>query len=307
MRLDPDLKGKIFADASAFVRPTSILQTLHRQHHARATRAAARCRTGRPIPASRTAAFVSIDQLTGILDPGTQAQVQVLLHEAAKALTGREPEIRAILAKVGKPHRRRDAARAGARGAPPAAVVDDGQPRPAVHDARRARHPARRRGRPRQPHARGHREPRAGAGRGDARPGADAGGGAHAPSPRRRGLAGTLVPALDALDPVADELAPTADKLRALAPEFSGFVDKGRRGSSRVGRKAGRPARGGSPRARPSASGSDQIPALEELAHLSDLLNRYRNGIVETAENFSGATSHGSQRRASPPRSGSST
>jgi virulence factor Mce-like protein len=287
LRLDHDLKGKIFADATAFVRPTSVLQTLI-VNITPGDPSSGPLPDGEPIPSARTQTFVSIDQLTGILDPGTQAQVQVLLHEAASALTGREPEIRAIFAKLGRltdnvtplaqalAERRRLLSSLtvntdklfttlGERGDQLAAAVRLGSQtlevtanrEPELADAVRELAPTLQ----------------------DTQQALD--------SSRR--LADTLIPALDALDPVVDDLEPTADQLTALAPELSRFVDAG----SRLIETGRRPVHllAGGLRGQAQRVRRDQIPALRELAHLSALLNRYRNGVVETAVNLSGAFS----------------
>lgn len=287
LRLDPDLRGKIFRNASVFVRPTSILQTLIVNISPGDPRQGP-LPAGQVIPASRSGTFVSIDQLTGILDPGTQAQVQVLLHEAAKGLDGREPEIRRIFTKLGRltdgvtplaralNERRRLLASltknldtltttVGDRGRALARAVDLGS-RTLEVTARRA---------PQVAEATRQMAPTLA----QARRALDATG----------GLAADLVPALDALDPVATKLTPTANRLRDLAPEFSRFVDKGRAlidvGATPVAQLAGG-LKGQEARVR-----RDQIPALKELAHLSQLLYDYRNGVVQTAVNISGAAS----------------
>jgi virulence factor Mce-like protein len=287
MRLDHDLRGKIFADATAFVRPTSVLQTLI-VNITPGDQGTGPLPDGTPIPASRTGAFVSIDQLTGILDPDTQAQVQVLLHEAAKALTGREPEIREIFTRLGRltdgvtPLARALADRRkllaaltkhldkvmttfGERSQQLAATVALGNRTLAV-TARRA--------------------PELAAATRDLAPTLAQ---AHSALTATRSLADTLVPALDSLSSVAPKLTPTANKLTELAPVFGDFVDRAKR-LNKVGRTPVHLLAGGligqDERVR-----NDQIPALRELAHLSKLLYQYRFGIVETAVNLSGVFS----------------
>lgn len=287
LRLDPDLKGKIFRDASAFVRPTSILQTLI-VNIAPGDPRTGPLPAGTAIPADRTGTFVSIDQLTGILDPGTQAQVQVLLHEAAKGLDGREPEIRRIFTKLGRltdgvtPLARALAERrklltaltvnldrlmttVGERGRQLADAVALGDRTLAV-TAQRA---------PELAAATRQMAPTLA----QTRTALEA----------SSGLAATLVPALDALDPVAGKLAPTADGLRELAPDFARFVEKGR-ALIRVGRTPVRQLASGL-RGQEQRVRRDQIPALQELGHLSQLLYDYRDGVVQTAVNVSGAAS----------------
>ena len=286
MRLDHDLRGKIFRNASAFVRPTSILQTLIVNITPGDPRTGP-IPDGTPIPASRTGTFVSIDDLTGILDPDTQAHVQVLLHEAAKALNGREPQIRTILVKLGRltdgvtplaqalAERRRLLSSltvsldkvmttVGQRNRQLAQAVDLGSQTLAVTAKRAPELEAATRG----------MAPTLA----QARSALDASG----------KLAGTLVPALEALDPVAAKLGPTADALHALTPQFSQFIDRAKAlitvGKTPVAQLAAG-LKGQAQRVR-----TDQIPALRQLAHLSQLLYDYRNGLVETAVNASGAT-----------------
>lgn len=101
LRLDDDLEGKIFADATASLRPLNVLQVLIVNIHP-GDPASGPLPDDRPIPADRTDSFVHIDELTSILDADTQAQVRTLISEAAIALRGREPELRQILRKLGE-------------------------------------------------------------------------------------------------------------------------------------------------------------------------------------------------------------
>ncbi len=101
LRLDPDMEGKIFADATASLRPINVLQVLIVNVHPGDPSTGA-LPEGQPITSDRTDSFVSIDQLTSVLDADTQAQVRILIAEAATSLRGREPELRKILAKLGE-------------------------------------------------------------------------------------------------------------------------------------------------------------------------------------------------------------
>lgn len=287
MRMNADLRGKIFRNATAFVRPTSILQTLIVSISPGDPREGA-LPDGQVIPASRTGTFVSIDQLTGVLDPGTQAQVRVLLDEATQGLTGRDEELRKIFSRLGRltdgtttlaralAERRKLLSRLtadldtlfntlGDRGRQLARTVALGNRTlqvtanraPQLSQATRELAPTLR----------------------QARRALDA----------SAGLSATLVPALQRLNPVADRLAPTAEQLQALAPEFDRLIGKGRQvitaGRTPVAQLAGG-LKGQDARVR-----NDQIPALQDLGHLSALLRTYRYGVAETAENISGATS----------------
>lgn len=101
LRLDPEVEGKIFADATASLRPINVLQVLEVNINP-GDPASGPLPEEQAISADRTDAFVPIDELTSLLDADTQAQVQILISEAAIALDGREPELRKILAEVGE-------------------------------------------------------------------------------------------------------------------------------------------------------------------------------------------------------------
>ena len=113
---------------------------------------------------------------------------------------------------------------------------------------------------------------------------------------RRAGLAEPLTSALDELVPVADEVGPLAEGLRGLAPQASEFLeladDVARTGNEPVALFA-EGVKGQAARVR-----RDQIPALEELVHLVELIDKYKAGIVQFAESWSSALSV--NRRAGP-------
>ena len=100
LTLDGDMRGKIFSDASARVRPASALQNLLVNIDAGEN-------TDEPLPdgarieAGRTSGFVALDDLTSLLDADTQAMTQILIREAAVGLKDREPELRRSLAELG--------------------------------------------------------------------------------------------------------------------------------------------------------------------------------------------------------------
>ena len=84
-------------------------------------------------------------------------------------------------------------------------------------------------------------------------------------------------------------MGPAAENLRGLLPKLDGLVTS----ADRLVAVGEDPVRlfseglvGLSRRIR-----NDQVPALEELVDLVDLLYRYRDGILQFAETFSGATS----------------
>jgi phospholipid/cholesterol/gamma-HCH transport system substrate-binding protein len=287
MRLDDDFEGKVFRDASVYVRPTSVLQTLIVNIDP-GTPQAGRMRRGATIPAARTGAYVHIDELTGTLDADTQAQIQVLVREVSGALDGREPELRQILAELG---RLTDDARplaealderrtlltklvdhldvllttTGDRGNQLAGAIELGDRTLAVTERRAG----------------------------------DLEDGMRELAPvlqetRRalasgRQLAKPLTPVLDDLVPIAGDVRPAVSRLRKLNPDLNRFVGV-----------AGEVARDGAKPARQLAQGlttqsqlieNDQNPALRELIGLVELLERNREGVIQFARNISGATS----------------
>ena len=99
LTLDPDVRGKIFADATAEVRPASAIQNLIVNVNP-GTQASGPLGDDERIEAGRTSSFVSIDELTGILDADTRAYVQIVIAEAHRGLEGTENELGAALRKV---------------------------------------------------------------------------------------------------------------------------------------------------------------------------------------------------------------
>ena len=287
LRLDTSMRGKIFNDATAFVRPTSVLQTLI-VNIIPGDPASGALEQGRAIPVENTRPFVHIDELTGILDADTQAQVQVLIAEAAAAFDGRAPEIRKILTTLGEltsearpladalAERRHLLSRLtvhldglfqtlGDRGRQLASAIEGGSRTLEVTAARQAELSAATR--------------------------------EFGPtvSELQRSLAATsslsqpLVPALNRLLPVAREVEPASKQLREFVPDVDRLVDEAR-SLVREGRKPASQLNGGL-KGLPKRIQSDQIPALKELIDLADLLHKYRNGFIQFAENFSGLTS----------------
>lgn len=283
LRLDPEMRGKVFADASASVRPTSVLQTLIVNVHPGTPEAGELPDRG-VIDAARTDAFVHIDELTSMLDADTRAQVAVLIAEATRALRGRAPELRAIFGELAEltdaatpltralAQRRRLLTRMvghvdelfellGQRGEQLAAAIRAGRRtldvtgarEPELAEATRALAPALRE-----------------AGRSLS---------------STRALAEPLGVALDELTPASESVGPTARELRELAPRLrrtsalaDRLIDEGARPAAQL---AGG-LRGLGKRIR-----EDQTPALEELADLVELLYDYRTGVVQFAENMS--------------------
>lgn len=299
LRLPRDLRGRIFADASAFLRPSSILQTLI-VDVTPGTPEAGPLPDGEPIPASRTGAFVHVDKLTQMLDADTQAQVQLLVSEAARALHGREPRLREILGRVGRladsgttlaramDDRRRLLTRLmahldtvtstlGDRGAQLARVVDSANRTLMVTATR---------------------EP---AVRAAVRELAPTLGVAQRSLVDAGALAASLDPALDRLLPVARRLTPLAAALRRTTPELDrlvtsadGLLDVG----ARPAHLFARGMRGLNARLRREA-----IPALRKLLTVSGALVESQAGLSSLANDLnamitvnrrSGATVHAS-------------
>ncbi len=294
LSLDPEMRGKIFKDATAFVRPTSALQTLIVNVDP-GTPDAGRLPDGEPIDAASTQSSVHIDELTGLLNADTQAQAHILISEAVTALRGRESELRRILAEVGNltstatplaealDERRRRLVKLtdnmddlfttlGQRGTQLARAVEAGSKTLAVTAGRETE--------------------LAGAMR-ELSP-------ALAETQRAlqatRGLAEPLIPAVDELLPVASQVEPAAENLRKLLPPLDELISSAD-GLVEDGREPVRLFSDGliglSERVR-----RDQVPALEALVELVELLFEYRDGQLQFAETISGATSN--NRRAGP-------
>ena len=294
LSFNSDIQGKIFADATAFVRPTSALQTLIVNVDPGSPDAGALA-DGEVINAANTRSSVHIDELTGLLNADTQAQTQVLISEAATALEGREPELRRILAELGAltdsatpiaealADRRRLLVRLtdnmdelfttlGQRGTQLAGAIEAGSDTLAVTAGREAEL------------AEATRE--------------------LAPTLSEttralgstRSLAEALVPALDEILPVADQVEPASAQFRELLPKLDGLVET----SDRLVEDGAKPVRLFSNGLRGLADKvrGDQIPALRELVGLVKLLYDYRFGLVQFAENISGVASQ--NRRAGP-------
>ena len=287
LRLEPEMRGKIFADATASLRPINVLQVL-----------IVNINPGDPstgplpddqrITADRTDAFVGIDELTSILDADTQAQVQILISEAARALNNREPELRASLSELGElTETARPIARAlrerrelltdltanldtvfttvGQRGSQLGEVLSSGSRVLEVTSAREVElTAATRQLAPTLLEA--ERSLAAG-----------------------RELAEPLNYTLDQLIPVSDQLQPAADKTLALIPQAEDFLALG----DTVSRQGKRPiklfeegTRGLAARVR-----RDLIPAVDKFDVTISALDKYKGGIAQTADLWSGAFS----------------
>ena len=111
-----------------------------------------------------------------------------------------------------------------------------------------------------------------------------------------RGLTTELLPALDQLVPAADSVPPAAATLRELAPTLDDFITLAGE-TVDDGRKPARLLAGGL-RGVSRRVKNDQVPALEELVDLVNLLFEYRFGLVQFSENMSGVVS--ANRNAGP-------
>ena len=218
------MRGKVFADATAELRPASAIQNLIVNIDP-GDPGAGPLPEGEPIPAGRTTAFVAIDELTGVLDADTRAYAQILIAELERGLRGRErrPAGSARASSPTSPTtRRRSPARLrrGAscwRGSSTTSTCSRRDPRRPLGGARQ-------RGRGRQRHARGHRRARARAGRGDAPARARSLEEADRSLAAGADLAEILVPALDRLVPASGGLGEASAKLRALLPRAEVLV-----------------------------------------------------------------------------------
>lgn len=287
LRLDPELEGKIFADATASLRPINVLQVLIVNIDP-GNPASGPLPDGQQITSDRTDTFVHIDELTSILDADTQAQVQILIQEAATALKGREPELRRILAEVGELtetslplaaslRERRELltdltanldvvfTTLGQRGSQLGEVLAAGNRVLSVTanredelaEATRLLAPT---------VLEAQRSLASG-----------------------RRLAVPLNSTLDELLPVADQLQPAADKTLALIPQANDFLDLG----EELVQDATRPielfeegTRGLADRVE-----RDLIPAVAKFDETISALDKYKGGIAQTADLWSGAFS----------------
>jgi virulence factor Mce-like protein len=287
LRLEPEMRGKIFADATASLRPINVLQVLIVNIDP-GNPATGALPEDQRITSDRTDSFVHIDELTSILDSDTQAQVQILISEAATALEDREPELRASLSEIGeltetaKPiaaalRERRELLTSltgnldtvfttlGQRGSQLGEILSSGSRVLEVTSNREAElAAATRQLAPTLYEA--ERSLAAG-----------------------RALAEPLNYTLDQLIPVSDQLQPAADKTLALIPQAENFLALG----DRVSRDAKRPinlfeegTRGLADRVK-----RDLIPAVDKFRVTIDALDKYKGGIAQTADLWTGAFS----------------
>jgi phospholipid/cholesterol/gamma-HCH transport system substrate-binding protein len=99
LSLEPDVRGKVFADATAELRPASAIQNLIVNIDPGDPSAGPLAEDAR-IPSGRTTAFVAIDELTSVLDADTRAYAQILIGELDRGLDGRAADLRGALREL---------------------------------------------------------------------------------------------------------------------------------------------------------------------------------------------------------------
>jgi phospholipid/cholesterol/gamma-HCH transport system substrate-binding protein len=99
LSLEPDVRGKIFADATAELRPASAIQNLIVNIDPGDPSAGPLAEDAR-IPSGRTTAFVAIDELTSVLDADTRAYAQILIGELDRGLDDRAADLRGALREL---------------------------------------------------------------------------------------------------------------------------------------------------------------------------------------------------------------
>jgi virulence factor Mce-like protein len=286
VELDSDVKGKIFADASAAIRPASALQNLLVNIDPGSPEAGP-LPDDQPIPPERTSDFVSIDELTSVFDADTQAYLQIVISEAQRALHGRAGELRSSLAQLGRLTdtatpvasalaRRRELltrlvgdldtilGTLSVRGDQLGTAVDAGS-RTLEVTARRSN------------------QLRAAVGEL-----APALGEARRSLAATRGITEPLAPALERLAPAARFLPPAAAELRALVPPTGRFLDQVD-ALSRDGRLPVDLFLQGTQGLAQKAQGL--IPAAKDISYRADLLDKYKAGAAQFGDVLSGAFS----------------
>ncbi len=98
-----EVRGKIYSDASVFVRPASALQNLlvNVDPGTPPSEGGEVLPDDEPIPPERTAGYVTIDQLTSVLDADTRAYLSIVIDQAQVSVDGAEGELRNALDELG--------------------------------------------------------------------------------------------------------------------------------------------------------------------------------------------------------------
>lgn len=286
LTMDPEMRGKLFADASAELRPASAIQNLIVNLDP-GRPSLGRLPDGEPIPAARTTAFVAFDELTGMFDADTSAYAQILIAEAERGLRGRESDLRAGLGELAEltetatpisrtlATRRRLVTRLvgeldtvmttlGERSAQLGTAVAAGDDTLAVTAEREAELAALTRA--------------LAPALVEAERSLDATG----------DLADLLAPALDRLVPVTGDLGEAMAKLRVLLPEAEVLVGQFDELTIEGAEPAELLLRGtrGLPR-----KVKGLVPTARDLLALTRLMDRYKGGAAQLADTLSGATS----------------
>jgi phospholipid/cholesterol/gamma-HCH transport system substrate-binding protein len=286
MSLNADVRGKIFADASAAIRPGSAIQNLIVNVDP-GTPEAGPLPDDQPIPPQHTASYVAIDDLTSVLDADTRAYVQILVSEAQQALHGQESTLRSSLRELGDladtttPISRALAARRalltrlvgdldeiftvlGRRGAQLGDTVAAGEKTLSITTAREAEVAALVR---------------------------ELGPTLVAANDALSAVNRTTKPALTAFDelaPAASAVAPAFESTRALVPKTAALVDS-----------LGALVRQGSEPLELMVKGTEgiqgrvaaEVPVAQDLTALAKRLDRYKAGMAQLADTLSGALS----------------
>ncbi len=98
IELSPDVDGKVFANASAAIRPAGAIPVLAIDINP-GSPADGKLDSGSTITEERSSTFVAPDKVLSMLDTDTRTQLQVLIGQSDKALAGRGDELsKAIIA-----------------------------------------------------------------------------------------------------------------------------------------------------------------------------------------------------------------
>jgi phospholipid/cholesterol/gamma-HCH transport system substrate-binding protein len=286
LTMDAEMRGKVFADATAQLRPASAIQNLIVNIDP-GDPAAGPLPEDEPIPTGRTTAFVAIDELTGIFDTDTRAYAQILIAELERGLRGRGGELRGSLSELADltdtatPISRALATR---RELLARLVGDLDTVTTTLADRSVALGNAVAAGSDTLAVTAARERELAEAVRllGPALESADTSLAAGAD------LAELLVPALDRLTPAAGGLGEAAATLRDLLPRASGLVDQ----FDVLTRKGAEPSElflKGTHGLTEKVEGLQ--PTAEDLVTLARTLDRFRNGAAQLADTLSGATS----------------
>lgn len=100
VELDEEARGRVFADATAEIRPINAINQLLVNIDP-GSPSAGPLPEGRRIAAERTGTHVQLDRILEVLDTDTRAFLQIVIAEADRALRGRGGELRSALGRLG--------------------------------------------------------------------------------------------------------------------------------------------------------------------------------------------------------------